>query len=97
MEPKSPTNVKITAFATEMDAIHHANGVYWRCGATGTLEARSDYQHRLDRLEEIRAEFIQATQKPQIKPKRRTSAPFRGGWEAGWREGTSERTFFGAK
>jgi hypothetical protein len=59
MEPKSPNSIKIAACAAEMGTIFHANGVYWRHGAAATLKARSDYQHRLDRLEELRAKLAQ--------------------------------------
>lgn len=59
MEPKNPTSVKVAACAMEMGAIFQANTVYWRRGADVTLKARSDYHHRLDRLEEIRAELAQ--------------------------------------
>jgi hypothetical protein len=59
MEPKSPTCVKIAACTVEMGTIFRANAAYWRRGASVTREERSDYQHRLERLEEIRAELTQ--------------------------------------
>jgi hypothetical protein len=42
----------------EMDAIHHANRVYWEQPAeTRTAEDIAAYHRRLERLEEIRREL----------------------------------------
>lgn len=42
----------------EMDAIHHANRLYWEQPAeTRTTEAIAEYHRRLERLEEIRREL----------------------------------------
>lgn len=54
-------DVKKTRIATlneEMDAIHSANSAYWK-HSNPTVAARAEYQHRLDRLEEIRRELAQ--------------------------------------
>ena len=42
----------------EMDRIHFVNRGYWKSGEAATVEARAQYQRRLDRLEEIRAELV---------------------------------------
>lgn len=57
MEPDSPTYTKIAALTSEMDGIHFVNSLYWKQGEMGSLKARAEYQHRQDRLEEIRAEL----------------------------------------
>jgi hypothetical protein len=44
---------------SEIDAIHSANSLYWGQGESATHEARAEYCHRLDRLEEIRKELAQ--------------------------------------
>jgi hypothetical protein len=48
---------RIAALNAEIDAIHSANILYWRQGGAATHEARAEYRHRLDRLEEIRMEL----------------------------------------
>ncbi len=57
MEPDEKS--KIANLGAEMDAIHCANGLYWRQGGSQTLAAKGDYQFRQERLEKIRAELAQ--------------------------------------
>jgi len=52
-----PATVKI--LTSEIDTIHLANSLYWKRGTAVTLEARTQYQRRLDRLEAIRNELNQ--------------------------------------
>jgi hypothetical protein len=48
------------ALQAEMDAIHHANRVYWGQDATArTTTEIAEYQRRLERLEEIRKELAE--------------------------------------
>ena len=42
-----------------MDAIHHANNLYWQQGQNHTKAESAEYQVRLDRLEKIRAELTE--------------------------------------
>jgi hypothetical protein len=56
MEPDPNIAARIAALQKEMDAIHHANSLYWK-HSEPTLAARAEYQFRQDRLEEIRAEL----------------------------------------
>jgi hypothetical protein len=50
---------RIAALSEEMDGIHFVNSLYWQRGEAVTSQARANYQRRLDRLEEIRAELAQ--------------------------------------
>ena len=59
MEPNISTNMQIAALTVEMDAIHFANGLYWKQQNFQTVAARAEYQRRQDRLEEIRIELAQ--------------------------------------
>ena len=59
MESDSVAKAKIAALHEEMDAIHVANSLYWKQGEAFTVEARAEYQRRLDRLQEIRRELAQ--------------------------------------
>jgi hypothetical protein len=53
------TRIEIAVLTSEIDAIHSANSLYWGQGESATHEARAEYCHRLDRLEEIRKELAQ--------------------------------------
>jgi hypothetical protein len=59
MESDSAVRAEIAALHEEMDAIHAVNSLYWKQGEAVTVEARAQYQRRLDRLEEIRTELTQ--------------------------------------
>jgi hypothetical protein len=52
---------KVAALGEQLDAIHFANMLYWKNGATSSREARAEYQFRQDRVEEIRKEFTGTT------------------------------------
>jgi hypothetical protein len=56
MEPSAKTAAKIAALNKEMDAIYYANKLYWQ-NLNPTLAARSEYNLRNERLEEIRDEL----------------------------------------
>lgn len=43
--------------SNEVDAIHHANAVYW-ASVDQSPEGKAEYQRRQQRLEEIRAELL---------------------------------------
>jgi len=58
MELKASAKSRIVALNEEMDAIHHANNLYWKGGSVRTLAARAEYQFRNDRLEKIRDELV---------------------------------------
>jgi len=64
MEPDVPIWVKIAALTSEMDNIHSANCLYWRRGEAVTLDARAEYQHRKQRLDQIRKELAQLRDTP---------------------------------
>jgi len=57
MEPEAKTKAKIAFLNAEMDAIHHANSLYWKRGKSQTHTARAKYQFRNERLEQIREEL----------------------------------------
>jgi hypothetical protein len=57
MEPDNPTINKIAALTSEIDTIHFANKLYWERGEAVSTAARAEYERRLARLEEIRAEL----------------------------------------
>ena len=59
MEIDAKKKARIAALNEEMDGIHFVNSLYWRLGKANTSEERSEYQRRLDRLEEIRKELRQ--------------------------------------
>ncbi|MGA8270111.1 MAG: hypothetical protein WB919_01050 [Candidatus Sulfotelmatobacter sp.] len=65
MEADTVTKVKISILNTEMDNLHFANGVYWKRGIAGTLEARAEHKRRQDRLEEVRAELYKLQKSAQ--------------------------------
>jgi hypothetical protein len=44
----------IAVLRKEIDAIHHANPLYWKQNTAVTDAAQKAYQRRQDRLEEIR-------------------------------------------
>jgi hypothetical protein len=52
---------KIAALKQEMNIIYSADFQYWRQGTQSNREARAEYQHRQDRLQEIRRELTGAT------------------------------------
>jgi hypothetical protein len=39
----------------EIESLHFANVLYWREGTEHTPKANAEYQHRKDRLQELRA------------------------------------------
>jgi hypothetical protein len=51
------TNPKITALREELKSIHFANVLFWGQGPEHTGASRAEYQHRQDRLQEIRREL----------------------------------------
>jgi hypothetical protein len=57
MEPDAEKAKRIAALREEMDAIHHANSLYWKKGQSQTAEERAEYHLRQERLEEIRREL----------------------------------------
>jgi hypothetical protein len=58
MEPNLSAKIKIDALTAEMERIHFANSLYWRCGeAAHTRNANAEYERRKQRLDEIRAEL----------------------------------------
>jgi hypothetical protein len=59
MQSNISTNTQIAALTVEIDAIHFANGLYWKQENFQTVAAREEYQRRQDRLEEIRIELAQ--------------------------------------
>jgi hypothetical protein len=59
MEIDAKKKARIAALNEEMDGIHFVNSLYWQRGEAVTSRARAEYQRRLDRLEEIRAELAQ--------------------------------------
>lgn len=59
MVSRLSVNARMISFVhKEMDAIHVANTAYWKQGKAVTTAARSEYQQRQDRLEEIRHELL---------------------------------------
>jgi hypothetical protein len=54
MEPDTRTKARIVALSEEMEAIHHANCLYWKQGNGQTLAAKVGYRLRNERLERIR-------------------------------------------
>jgi hypothetical protein len=58
MEPDKKS-ARIANLNEEMDAIHSANGLYWKQGNSQTVAAKTEYQFRQDRLETIRSELAQ--------------------------------------
>jgi RPA family protein len=59
MEIDAKKKARIAALSEEMERIHFVNSLYWQRGEAVTSEARAEYQRRLDRLQEIRAELAQ--------------------------------------
>jgi hypothetical protein len=59
LEPDAKTEARIVALLEEMEAIHHANALYWKQGTAQTLAARAEYKLRNERLEKIREELTQ--------------------------------------
>jgi hypothetical protein len=57
MEPNSRVSAKIAYLSQEIHSLHMANSHYWQEEAP-TARARSLYQVRQDRLEEIRSELV---------------------------------------
>jgi hypothetical protein len=51
---------RIAILIEEIDSIHSANKLYWERKAP-SREARAKYQHRQDRLEEVRSELAELT------------------------------------
>ncbi len=62
MEEEAERAAKIRLLRTEVDLIHHANILFWRNTGARTRAASIDYYLRQERLEEIRRDFIAATQ-----------------------------------
>jgi hypothetical protein len=54
---EADANARRAALIVEMDAIHAINSLYWKRGEAATLEQRTAYRQRLDRLDEIRVEL----------------------------------------
>jgi hypothetical protein len=59
MGPKERARVRLAHLYEEMDAIHHANGLYWKQGKAQTPTARADYAFRNERLGKIRAQLAE--------------------------------------
>jgi hypothetical protein len=57
MEADANARARRAALVVEMDAIHAINSLYWKRGEAATLEQRTAYRQRLDRLDEIRVEL----------------------------------------
>jgi hypothetical protein len=57
MAPDATKSARIAALKEEIHSIHFFNTLYWGRGEAATAGARGEYQHRLDRLEEIRHEL----------------------------------------
>ncbi len=49
---------EIVALKREMSFTYSADFHYWRQGTQSNREARAEYQHRQDRLQEIRSKLI---------------------------------------
>ncbi len=58
MDTDAAKKTRIAALYEEMGRIHSLNSLYWESGEKANAEARAEYQRRLDRLEEIRAELV---------------------------------------
>ncbi len=58
MESYAGRKARIARLSEEVHAIDRANNSYWEQGEAASPEARAEYHRRLDRLEEIRAEFL---------------------------------------
>jgi hypothetical protein len=59
MGSEERARAKLGFLYEEMDAIHRANGLYWRQGEAQTPTAKAEYDFRNERLEKIRAELAQ--------------------------------------
>ena len=59
MEPDAKKKAQLAKLNKEIDGIHFLNSLYWARREAVTLEARSGYQRRKERLEEIRSELAQ--------------------------------------
>jgi hypothetical protein len=59
MQPDAKRKARIAALNEEMDAIHAANGAYWRAGKQHTRTEKAEYHFRQDRLDKIRSELAQ--------------------------------------
>jgi hypothetical protein len=57
MEPDVTTSLRVAILYEKMDAINHANDLYWEQGEAVTLDARIEHQYRRERLEEVRKEL----------------------------------------
>ncbi len=57
MEPDAEKKTRIAALQEEMDAIYSADRRYWNQTKGITRDARTEYQKRQERLEEIRKEL----------------------------------------
>jgi hypothetical protein len=62
--PDAETNAKIVILNEEIDAIHHANHLYWQQGPNHTKADNTEYHVRLDRLEKIRAKHAELRRQP---------------------------------
>jgi len=50
-----------------MDAIHVANELHWRRGEAATVEEKTEYHKRVERLEQIRDELARLQSNPDPK------------------------------
>jgi hypothetical protein len=57
MEPTAEIKARIAALHKEMDSIHYANKVYWKCDHP-IAPARAEHALRQERLEEVRVELF---------------------------------------
>jgi hypothetical protein len=69
--PNTASRSKVAHFASELNAIHSDNLLYWKCGAEATREARAEYRHKLDRVEEIRAALAKISSRTKPKETKR--------------------------
>jgi hypothetical protein len=59
MEPDVTTSMRIAILYERVEAIHHANDIYWEQGETATLDARIEHLCRREQLEDICKELAQ--------------------------------------
>jgi uncharacterized membrane protein len=67
VQPNTLSMSKVAHLASELEAIHSDNMLYWKHGAEATREARAKYQQKQDRIEEIRAALVEVSS--PMKPK----------------------------